>query len=92
MENYIYSTNHLAQTTLRSVLGAVDLDDLLGQREQLNARLQSILEMHTGSWGIRVSKVEVKQEELLEQMVRAISKQAPMHSVADRTVSMTRTE
>ena len=76
VENYIYATGQLAQTTLRSVLGEVDLDDLLSQREKLNARLQSILDMHTDSWGIKVSKVEVKQVELPEQMVRAISKQA----------------
>ena len=76
VENYVYATSQLAQTTLRSVLGEVELDDLLSQREKLNARLQSILDMHTEAWGIKVSKVEVKQVELPEQMVRAISKQA----------------
>ena len=76
VEKYIYATSQLAQTTLRSVLGEVDLDDLLSQREKLNARLQSILDKHTDPWGIKVSKVEVKQVELPEQMVRAISKQA----------------
>jgi len=76
VENYLYATGQLAQTTLRSVIGEVELDDLLSQRENLNARLQSILDLHTAPWGVKVSKVEVKQVELPEQMVRAISKQA----------------
>ncbi len=76
VENYLYATGQLAQTTLRSVIGEVELDDLLSQREKLNTRLQSILDMHTDAWGIKVSKVEVKQVELPDQMVRAISKQA----------------
>ncbi len=76
VENFVYATSQLAQTTLRSVIGEVELDDLLSQREKLNARLQSILDEHTTPWGIKVSKVEVKQVELPEQMVRAISKQA----------------
>ena len=76
VENYLYATGQLAQTTLRSVLGEVDLDDLLSQREKLNERLQSILDLHTGPWGVKVSKVEVKQVELPAEMVRAISKQA----------------
>ena len=76
VENYLYATGQLAQTTLRSVLGEVELDDLLSQREKLNTRLQSILDMHTDAWGIKVSKVEVKQVELPDQMIRAISKQA----------------
>ncbi|MBI4464482.1 MAG: slipin family protein [Acidobacteria bacterium] len=76
VENYLYATGQLAQTTLRSVLGEVELDDLLSQREKLNERLQSILDQHTGPWGVKVSKVEVKQVEIPEQMVRAISKQA----------------
>ncbi len=76
VENFVYATSQLAQTTLRSVIGEVELDDLLSQREKLNARLQSILDEHTAPWGIKVSKVEVKQVELPEQMVRAISKQA----------------
>ena len=76
VENYLYATGQLAQTTLRSVLGEVELDDLLSQREKLNSRLQSILDQHTGPWGVKVSKVEVKQVEIPEQMVRAISKQA----------------
>jgi len=76
VENYLYATGQLAQTTLRSVLGEVDLDDLLSQREKLNERLQTILDLHTGPWGVKVSKVEVKQVELPAEMVRAISKQA----------------
>ena len=76
VENYLYATSQLAQTTLRSVLGEVEFDDLLSQREKLNARLQTILDQHTDPWGIKVSKVEVKQVEIPEQMVRAISKQA----------------
>ena len=76
LENYLYATGQLAQTTLRSVIGEVELDDLLSQREKLNERLQSILDLHTASWGVKVSKVEVKQVELPAEMVRAISKQA----------------
>src|SRR3990172_7204857 len=76
VENYLYATGQLAQTTLRSVLGESELDDLLSQREKLNERLQSILDLHTGPWGVKVSKVEVKQVEIPEQMVRVISKQA----------------
>ena len=76
VENYLYATGQLAQTTLRSVLGEVDLDDLLSQREKLNERLQGILDLHTAPWGVKVSKVEVKQVELPGEMVRAISKQA----------------
>ena len=76
VENYLYATSQLAQTTLRSVLGEVEFDDLLSQREKLNSRLQTILDQHTDPWGIKVSKVEIKQVEIPEQMVRAISKQA----------------
>jgi regulator of protease activity HflC (stomatin/prohibitin superfamily) len=76
VENYLYATGQLAQTTLRSVIGEVELDDLLSEREKLNARLQSILDLHTAPWGVKVSKVEVKQVEIPEQMVRAISRQA----------------
>ncbi|MBI2819489.1 MAG: slipin family protein [Acidobacteria bacterium] len=76
VENYLYATGQLAQTTLRSVIGEVELDDLLSQREKLNERLQTILDLHTAPWGVKVSKVEVKQVELPEQMIRAISKQA----------------
>lgn len=74
--NYLYATSQLAQTTLRSVLGEVDLDELLSQREKLNVRLQSVLDQHTGPWGVKVSMVEVKQVDLPDQMIRAIAKQA----------------
>lgn len=76
VENFIYATSQLSQTTLRSVLGEVELDDLLSEREKLNDRLQSILDRDTDPWGIKVSKVEIKEVELPEQMVRAISRQA----------------
>jgi len=66
----------LAQTTLRSVLGEGELDELLSQREKLNLRLQSILDQHTSPWGVKVTMVEVKQVDLPDQMIRAIAKQA----------------
>jgi len=74
--NFLYATSQLAQTTLRSVLGEVELDELLGQREKLNVRLQSILDQHTSPWGVKVTMVEVKQVDLAEQMIRAIARQA----------------
>jgi regulator of protease activity HflC (stomatin/prohibitin superfamily) len=74
--NFLYATSQLAQTTLRSVLGEVDLDEVLSAREKLNTRLQAILDRHTASWGIKVSLVEIKQVDLPEQMVRAIARQA----------------
>jgi regulator of protease activity HflC (stomatin/prohibitin superfamily) len=76
IENYLYATSQLAQTTLRSVLGEVDLDDLLSHREKLNVKLQEILDQHTDAWGIKVSLVEVKQVDLPEVMQRAMAKQA----------------
>src|SRR5579872_6750689 len=76
VNNYLYATSQLAQTTLRSVLGEAELDELLSQREKLNVRLQSILDQHTAAWGVKVSMVEVKQVDLAEQMIRAIAKQA----------------
>src|SRR5271165_6636078 len=72
VSNFLYATSQLAQTTLRSVLGEVELDELLSKREALNVRLQSILDQHTASWGMKVTLVEVKQVELAEQMIRAI--------------------
>ena len=72
--NFQYATSQLAQTTLRSVLGEVDLDGLLGQREKLNMRLQSILDQHTSTWGVKVTMVEVKQVDLSEQMIRVLGK------------------
>jgi regulator of protease activity HflC (stomatin/prohibitin superfamily) len=76
VENYLYATSQLAQTTLRSVLGEVDLDDLLSHREKLNVKLQEILDRHTDIWGIKVSLVEVKQVDLPQEMQRAMAKQA----------------
>ena len=74
--NFIYATSQLAQTTLRSVLGEMELDELLSQREKVNVRLQSILDQHTSPWGVKVTMVEVKQVDLPEQMIRAIGRQA----------------
>src|SRR5881227_562403 len=76
VSNFLYATSQLAQTTLRSVLGEVELDQLLSQRETLNVRLQSILDQHTAPWGVKVTMVEVKQVDLAEQMIRAIARQA----------------
>src|ERR1700720_4115619 len=74
--NFLYATSQVSQTTLRSALGEVELDELLSQREKLNVRLQSVLDGHTGPWGVKVTAVEVKQVDLAEQMIRAIAKQA----------------
>ncbi|HUE88104.1 MAG TPA: slipin family protein [Vicinamibacterales bacterium] len=76
VENYMYATSQLAQTTLRSILGQADLDDLLSQRERLNADLQRILDAQTDPWGIKVSAVEVKHVDLPEDMRRAMARQA----------------
>jgi regulator of protease activity HflC (stomatin/prohibitin superfamily) len=76
VENYLYATSQLAQTTLRSVLGEVELDDLLSHREKLNIKLQEILDQHTDAWGIKVSLVEVKQVDLPQEMQRAMARQA----------------
>src|SRR5438552_13376470 len=76
VENFQYATSQLAQTTLRSVLGQVDLDDLLSQRERLNQQLQQILDQHTDPWGIKVSSVEVKHVDLPPDMQRAMARQA----------------
>jgi regulator of protease activity HflC (stomatin/prohibitin superfamily) len=76
VENYLYATSQLAQTTLRSVLGEVELDDLLSQREKLNVKLQEILDRHTDPWGIKVMLVEVKQVDLPPEMQRAMARQA----------------
>jgi len=76
VSNFLYATSQLAQTTLRSVLGEVELDSLLSQREKLNIRLQAVLDQHTGPWGVKVAMVEVKQVDLPEQMIRAIARQA----------------
>ena len=76
VENYLYATSQLAQTTLRSVCGQVELDELLSQREKINIQIQEILDRSTEPWGIKVSHVEVKQIDLPEEMKRAIAKQA----------------
>jgi regulator of protease activity HflC (stomatin/prohibitin superfamily) len=76
VENYIYATSQLAQTTLRSVLGQAELDDLLAEREQLNQQLQKILDTQTDPWGIKVSAVEVKHVDLPQDMQRAMARQA----------------
>lgn len=76
VENYLYATSQLSQTTLRSVLGEVVLDDLLSQRETLNMKLQAILDKQTDPWGIKVSLVEVKAVDLPQEMQRAMAKQA----------------
>ena len=76
VQDYLYATSQLAQTTLRSVLGQVELDDLLSQRDQLNIRLQEILDKSTDPWGIKVASVEVKHVDLPSDMTRALARQA----------------
>src|ERR1700690_3460689 len=76
VQNYQYATSQLAQTTLRSAVGQFELDEILSQRDKVNAKLQVILDQDTEPWGIKVSKVEVKQVDIPEQMQRAIAKQA----------------
>ena len=76
VENYLYATSQLAQTTLRSVVGQVELDELLAHRDKINITLQDILDKHTEPWGIKVSLVETKQVDLPEEMRRAIARQA----------------
>ena len=76
VENYLYATSQLSQTTLRSVLGQAELDDLLAHREQINEKLQEILDTHAEPWGIKVSNVEVKNVDLPQEMQRAIARQA----------------
>ena|SRR5579872_5681527 len=76
VSNYVYQTSQFAQTTLRSVLGEQELDELLAHREKINLRLQSILDQHTSPWGVKVTNVEVKQVDMPESMLRAMAKQA----------------
>jgi len=76
VQNYLYATSQLAQTTLRSVVGQFELDEILSEREKVNAKLQQILDQDTEPWGIKVTKVEVKQVDIPESMQRAIAKQA----------------
>jgi regulator of protease activity HflC (stomatin/prohibitin superfamily) len=76
VQNYLYATSQLAQTTLRSVVGQFELDEILSEREKVNAKLQQILDQDTEPWGIKVTKVEVKQVDIPESMQRAIARQA----------------
>ncbi|MCX6143413.1 MAG: slipin family protein [Ignavibacteriales bacterium] len=76
VENYLFATSQLSQTTLRSVLGQSELDELLSEREKINMKLQQIIDSHTEPWGIKVSNVEVKQIDLPQEMQRAMAKQA----------------
>ncbi len=76
VENYLEATSQLSQTTLRSVLGQHELDDMLAERERLNADIQTILDKQTAAWGIKVANVEIKHVDLNESMVRALAKQA----------------
>lgn len=76
VENYHYATNQLAQTTLRSVCGEAELDDLLSKREEFNSRIQDIIDKHTDPWGIKVSMVEIKHIDLPQEMQRAMARQA----------------
>jgi regulator of protease activity HflC (stomatin/prohibitin superfamily) len=76
VENYLYATSQLAQTTLRAILGQAELDQLLAERDRINRELQKVLDAHTDPWGIKVSNVEVKQIDLPNEMQRAIARQA----------------
>lgn len=76
VENYLYATSQLAQTSLRSVLGQVELDELLAQREKINLELQQILDRQTDPWGVKISNVEIKHVDLPAEMTRAIARQA----------------
>ncbi len=76
VENFLFATSQLAQTTLRSVCGQVELDDLLAERDKINSQLQDILDRHTDPWGIKVTAVEVKRIDLPQEMQRAMAKQA----------------
>lgn len=76
VENFLYATSQLAQTTMRSVCGEADLDDLLAEREKLNLKLQEILDKQTDPWGIKVTNVEIKHIDLPDEMKRAMAKQA----------------
>ena len=76
VEDFMYATSQLSQTTLRSVLGTAELDDLLANREKINSELQTILDKHTDPWGIKIANVEVKHVDLPEEMKRAMAKQA----------------
>jgi regulator of protease activity HflC (stomatin/prohibitin superfamily) len=76
VENYLFATSQLSQTTLRSILGQSELDELLAERDKINAKLQTIMDEHTEPWGIKISNVEVKQIDLPPEMQRAMARQA----------------
>ncbi|HFB68058.1 MAG TPA: slipin family protein, partial [Calditrichae bacterium] len=76
VENYLYATSQLSQTTLRSIVGQVELDDLLAKREKINKELQRIIDLHSDPWGIKVSLVEIKHIDLPIEMKRAMARQA----------------
>jgi regulator of protease activity HflC (stomatin/prohibitin superfamily) len=76
VDNYVYATSQIAQTTLRSVLGKLDMEDLLANREKINSELQHILDQHSEPWGIKIANVEVKNVDLPPEMLRAMAKQA----------------
>ncbi|MBI3596236.1 MAG: slipin family protein [Nitrospirae bacterium] len=76
VEDYLYATSQISQTTLRSILGQSQLDDLLSKREEINAKLQQVIDQQTEPWGVKVSAVEVKNLDLPQEMIRAIAKQA----------------
>lgn len=76
VENYMYATSQLAQTTLRSILGQEELDDMLAEREKINNRIQEVLDKNTDPWGVKVSHVEIKHIDLPQEMQRAIARQA----------------
>jgi regulator of protease activity HflC (stomatin/prohibitin superfamily) len=76
VENYMYATSQLSQTTLRSVVGQAELDELLSEREKINRRLQEVIDQQTDPWGVKVSLVEIKHVDLPEHMKRAMAKQA----------------
>lgn len=81
VEDYLYATSQISQTTLRSVLGQSQLDDLLSKREEINAKLQQVIDQQTEPWGVKVSAVEVKNLDLPQEMIRAIAKQAEAERV-----------
>ena len=88
VENYLFATSQLAQTTLRSVCGQVELDELLSERDKINTTLASILDKHTDPWGIKVSNVEVKHIDLPQEMQRAMAKQAEAERTRRATVTI----
>ena len=101
VENYLFATSQMAQTTLRSVLGQAELDELLAEREKLNDELQSIIDAHTDPWGVKVSSVEVKHVDLPQEMQRAMARQAEaerekrakiIHAEGENQASMKLTE